>query len=342
MPSVGLACGPTGGHLLPAVLIGRALKNHGIRPKLFTTTGELPDTLIDEDTPLTDLTVKPWTGQSVISKFRSILSVGLEYFRLRNRFHKLDAVVSFGGYTAMPVMIAAREGSIPIFIQEQNTIMGRTNRLFEDYALTVFYGFPPHEKSIDSDRTRVLGNPVRPAETPDDQWFRHDPLLVVMGGSQGSREVSEYLIDCAPELLNTGWHIYYLKGNYGRDLSTRGWSNTGQFRQAIFDDNLQAVLPSANCLWSRAGAGTLAELIAYELPGILFPYKHSAENHQLRNAEWVSSVGPAEVFDRNEDTVKDLVNRTRNFKNKSDCYSVPWKHDELPQKNIAEVIKRRL
>jgi UDP-N-acetylglucosamine--N-acetylmuramyl-(pentapeptide) pyrophosphoryl-undecaprenol N-acetylglucosamine transferase len=338
--TVGLVCGPTGGHLLPASLVGEAVRKRGETAVLFTNLKPSLQNLLDPDLPVTTVDVSPWANQSITGKLKSLTSIGIEYFRLRHRVRSLDALISFGGYTSVPLLLAARETSVPLYIQEQNRVLGQANRLFIKYAQLTFQGLPLNNEPS---RGGVLtGNPVRAAGSPEDDWFDQSPLLVVIGGSQGSLNVSRHLADSAPLLLDNGWSIYYVKGSLGLDLSNHDWSQKKRFRQLEFNPELNNVLPSAQVIWSRAGAGSIAEIIKYQRPALLFPLKGSADNHQELNAHWLSRSGPASVVtNENKADSDQLFRRTKQLLTSDSEYTVPWNQDEPAQDSIARSVLAR-
>lgn len=339
MSSVGLVSGPTGGHLLPALLVSRELLSRGVDVSLYTSSSDVLDRFALPDLSVVEMSVYPWSGESLLGKLKSIVSVGREYFRLRNRIRSHQALISFGGYPAVSGLLVAWEAGMDVYFQEQNRILGRTHGLFSGIERMTFFGFPP--KQQDSvDKFRVTGNPVRPPGNRDDSWFETDSLLVVFGGSQGSREVSTRLLKAGKGLLESGWSIYYVTGDFGRDLTAEDWSDSERFRQVEFDRDLHEVLPLARCVWSRAGAGTLSELITYDVPGLVFPYPHSTDDHQRANALWVSERGPVDVVESESDLSADqLVERTEALGTSDRGYTVPWDRDRLPQEIIAGMVQ---
>ncbi|MFB6345831.1 MAG: glycosyltransferase [bacterium] len=338
MVSVGLICGPTGGHIIPAYLVGRELRNQGADTVLYTVDSEALNLLPDTDLSVEELDVKPWSGRSTLGKLQALLSMASEYLHLRTEIADHDVLISFGGYPAVPGLLAAWEKDVTVYFQEQNRVMGRTHRLFQNLSTKTFHGFPPREGY--DDPTRVLaGNPVREPGSPNEEWFENSPLLVVVGGSQGSREVSEHLQTSGKQLIEEGWSIYYVTGKFGRDLSGEPWAGTDSFRQVEYDHNLQDVLSRADCVWSRAGAGTLSELISYRTPALVFPFGSSTDNHQRANANWVSARGPVDVVDTNNDpSGEELLRRTESLRQVEEAYSVPWDNKTPPAERIAREI----
>lgn len=339
MKSVALTCGPTGGHLIPASLIANSFQEKGIEVVIFTTHNTLAKKLIDSTIPVTNVDVKPWAGEGLQGKFLALGSVANEYLRLRHRLEEIDAVLSLGGHTAIPVLVAAREKSIPIFIQEQNIIMGRANSLFSGQAQEIYAGMPLQSCY----QQNVLGNPVREPSSTHDKWFSENRVLFVIGGSQGSREVSRLLRDNWLNLKEKGWSVFYVKGKFGKDLAGNCFEDDSDFRQVEFVEEMNALLPYADCILSRAGAGTIAEIIQYDLPAVLIPYEKSADNHQRKNAEWISSRGPVSVMPREGPGKPDeLMSKINEATGASVDFEVPWSRDVLPQNKIVESISRKL
>ncbi len=319
---------------MPASLVGRSLKERSANPVLFTSINQPFDGLVDRDLSVTTVEVRPWANQSVRGKFESLASIGWEYLRLRDRIRSLDALISFGGHSSVPIVVAAREFSIPIFLQEQNTLLGRANRLFVENAQYVFEGLPLEDEI--STRSVLYGNPIRPQESSNDDWFSQEPLLVVVGGSQGSRNLSRTLARVAGDLLDAGWSIYYVQGVFGVDLMENEFADSKKFRQDEFNCQLNKVLPMVQGIWSRAGAGTLAEIAACNIPALLFPYEHAADHHQTANARWFRNIGPATIVKQAGSlSDEELLRETRRLSETEESYDVPWNRDLPAQHRIA-------
>lgn len=133
-------------------------------------------------------------------------------------------------------------------------------------------------------------------------------LLTVVGGSMGSSEISEALLECAPDLLRTFKHLEIhaqMRGgsmdpesNFTRNKPGDGFcaGTAERFRTTRFFDDMAQQLAASDLVLARAGAGTCAELLQTRVPSILWPLATATDNHQVRNAEWMDQMGVSVVF----------------------------------------------
>jgi UDP-N-acetylglucosamine--N-acetylmuramyl-(pentapeptide) pyrophosphoryl-undecaprenol N-acetylglucosamine transferase len=212
-------------------------------------------------------------------------------------------VIGFGGYPSVPTMIAATYLRLPTVVYEQNAVLGRANRLLAPRARRIATGFPAPTGLRLADRIRAVhtGNPVRPAILAVDSTSYQAPRpsgpieLLVMGGSQGARVLSEVVplaLRALPEGLRTVLRVsqqvrpenhatvkeIYRRAGIAADLST-------------FFDDVPARLARAHLAICRAGASSLAELATVGRPAVLIPYPHAADDHQTANAKAFAEVG---------------------------------------------------
>lgn len=336
MSRVGLAAGPTGGHLLPARLVARRVRRAGREPVLFTDASQNHYLLRGFEGEHVTLRARPWAGRGPLGRIGTAAALLRETHRMRPILEEVAGLVSFGGYSAVPVLLAAWERGRQIFLQEQNRRPGRAHRLFTPYARRIFYGLPPLHEDADPSHP-VTGNPVRAPRPPDDPWFERTPLLLVMGGSQGSREVSGYLKQSLPGLLERGWSVYYVRGKFGRDLGD-GAADRDRIRQVEVEPEVPGVMQRADCVWTRAGAGTLTELLFTNTPAVLFPLGSAADDHQRANARWVAERGPARIAPAGGASSDRRLRWTEDLRGSEAGYRVPWEWDPPPQQRIAEAV----
>ncbi|NJR43653.1 MAG: UDP-N-acetylglucosamine--N-acetylmuramyl-(pentapeptide) pyrophosphoryl-undecaprenol N-acetylglucosamine transferase [Akkermansiaceae bacterium] len=137
----------------------------------------------------------------------------------------------------------------------------------------------------------------------------HDTLLLtVIGGSLGSVEVSEAVLECAPHLLQvfckleihaqvrerTDRESSYSEANPPQ--STSSIDTQERFRTTQFFDDMPQQLAASDIVLARAGAGTCAELLQMRVPSVLWPLATATDNHQMRNAEWMDRMGASVIF----------------------------------------------
>ena len=166
-------------------------------------------------------------GRSPIGRLKGALSIlrsGWIARRVLKRFGA-DAVISVGGYAAMPAALAARLRRTPLFLVEPNAIPGRVNRLTARFARRVFVGFestrgalPPKADSV------CLGVPLRRAlyrafaDRPEKSRPGAALKIFVFGGSQGAHQLNEHVPEALSRLRKKSVEIFHQTGEAEREL----------------------------------------------------------------------------------------------------------------------------
>jgi UDP-N-acetylglucosamine--N-acetylmuramyl-(pentapeptide) pyrophosphoryl-undecaprenol N-acetylglucosamine transferase len=287
-----LSAGGTGGHLFPAQALAGALAKRGRQIVVMTDARfanyatSFPGAGI--------LTVPSAPFNAVSAPFKILAGIAVAFAKLLKL--KPAAVVGFGGYPSVPVMMAATLARLPTAIIEQNAVVGRANRLVMNRVKTVAAAFPI-ARFAPSDKSKIVltGNPLRPEvealwAAPYSMPENGGPLrLLVFGGSQGARAMSEIVPaaltrlphdmkmrlsvvqQCRPEDIETVRQVYR-NAEIRADL------------QSFFDD-LPKRMAETQLVIARAGAGTVAELMAIGRPAILVPLPGALDDNQTPNAD---------------------------------------------------------
>lgn len=214
-----------------------------------------------------------------------------------------DAVLSTGGYVAVPVGLSARSVGAPLLVHEQTTRLGLANRILarraDVIALSSAASLPLLAKSLQT-RAVVTGNPVRQellggdplVALKDLDWTGHDPSLptvYVTGGAQGSVQINNLITGLLPRLLERANVLHQC----GRTSLAAVRAATGHLDDPLAERyravefvgaELPGVLALADIVVSRSGAGTLAELTALGKPSVLIPLIPTGGNEQEHNA----------------------------------------------------------
>jgi UDP-N-acetylglucosamine--N-acetylmuramyl-(pentapeptide) pyrophosphoryl-undecaprenol N-acetylglucosamine transferase len=322
-----IACGGTGGHLSPGIALAQKLTGSGHDCQLFISQKQVDARLIKKYQDLEYVPV-PGIGFSLhpVRLTIFVLSLVRSIFFAFNWLRKCrpDVVVAFGGYISVGIVFSAYLLHIPIVLHEANRKPGRSVRLMRKLATRIYLPDGIRLRGINPSRIRYYGYPVR------EEMFRCEmeesrqalgfnitgKLLVIMGGSQGASIFNKWVVDNFEDLSAEGINIFCISGPiYGTDGVMDGISLNGTRVQAIFksfSDQIPAVLSSADLVISRAGAGSIAEIIRCRTPSILIPYPFAADNHQLSNALFFERQGGGvlihqEKMDRLLAEVKDLI-----------------------------------
>jgi UDP-N-acetylglucosamine--N-acetylmuramyl-(pentapeptide) pyrophosphoryl-undecaprenol N-acetylglucosamine transferase len=251
-----------------------------------------------------------------MARFASSQVAALRYCRRVIRALRPDVVVGFGGFTSAPAATAARLLGVPVALHEANRVPGLAIRAFGRFAERVYLPLGIRVHGVRAAATRHAGLPVRseivrmPAAAAR-QALGLDPkqkVLVVLGGSQGASALNSWARARLETLASEGIQVVCVTGLGKGDAETLALqSGTGEPVKAVFMpfcDRVAELLCAADLVVSRAGAGTLAELIRCEIPAILVPYPHAASDHQRANAAFFERQGGGLVVD--EAAVGDL------------------------------------
>jgi UDP-N-acetylglucosamine--N-acetylmuramyl-(pentapeptide) pyrophosphoryl-undecaprenol N-acetylglucosamine transferase len=304
-----LAAGGTGGHMIPAHALAAELKGRGHGVLLITDERGSRFPGLFEGVPVHVLPAGRLGGGPIgwLKALGAVVKGRGEAKRLY-RQHTPDAVVGFGGYPAFPSLLAASSMKIPTVLHEQNAVLGRVNRLLagEAEAIGTAYGEVDRLKPKYSDRTVLIGNPVRAeitrlGELPFPPFDEVAPLkILVTGGSQGASILSNVvpkglgLLDpslrrrlqvvqqCRPEDIERV-RAQYAELGIPAELMT-------------YIEDMPEKLADAHLVISRAGASTIAELTAAGRPAILVPFAAATDDHQSANAREMVKAGGARAI----------------------------------------------
>jgi UDP-N-acetylglucosamine--N-acetylmuramyl-(pentapeptide) pyrophosphoryl-undecaprenol N-acetylglucosamine transferase len=301
-----ISCGGTGGHLSPGISLAEGLQARG-HDTLLLISQKKVDARLSEKYPQLKFERMPGTGFAWHPwKFSKCVLTQTQAFlfclRLLRR-SQADAVVGFGGFTSAPIVIAARMLGVPSALHESNRVPGLAIRTLGRLARRVY--LPPGIRipSIRAAATRHVGLPVRREIVRTPQAAARaalglDPnqrLLVVLGGSQGASSLNDWARAQMPALAAEGIQLYVVTGlGKGREGVVELKTKTGEPVRAVFmpfSDRMAELMSAADLVVSRAGAGTLAELIRCETPAILVPYPQAADDHQRENAAYFERQG---------------------------------------------------
>ncbi|HET7535473.1 MAG TPA: UDP-N-acetylglucosamine--N-acetylmuramyl-(pentapeptide) pyrophosphoryl-undecaprenol N-acetylglucosamine transferase, partial [Candidatus Didemnitutus sp.] len=303
----------TGGHLTPGIALAEALIARGHEVTLFISQKKVDARLVEhypglhtERVPSAPFGWRP----DVHLRFHWRQTQGLLFTLKFMRANKPDAIVGFGGFTNASVVIAGRMLDIPVALHEANRVPGRAVRVLSRVAKRLY--LPPGVRLPGrlGLMVRHTGLPVRTevARRPKLEARAElgvDPtqkLLVVFGGSQGAGPLNQWLETNIEALAQEGVQMWCVTGIGKGEQGVREFrGKNGATVRAWFEpftDRVGTLLSAADLVLSRAGAGTLAELVRCETPAVIVPYPHAADNHQWANARYFEQQGGGLAIDQ--------------------------------------------
>ena len=316
-----LAAGGTGGHLIPAFALAVELERRGHHVALITD--ERGRAIPGKPASLTAHVLPAGRIQGInpLNWLRAIKAIGEGRRMALRLFESFEpaAVVGFGGYPALPALLAAGAAGIPSVIHEQNAVLGRVNRLFSGRvaAIATAYRTIDRLKPKYADKVHLVGNPVRAEvlKLRDLPYppFGEDGLLrvLVTGGSQGARVLSDVVPDGLAMLqpaLRTRLQItQQCRAEDIEAVRHRYASHDIPAELGTYFENMAERLADAHLFIGRAGASTIAELSAVGRPAILVPLPLATDDHQTANAREMVAAGGARAIRQANFTAVELA-----------------------------------
>lgn len=311
-----LAAGGTAGHIFPGLALARRLRDRHDADVLFVgrAGGQESRLIPAAGFRLATVESRPFVRKVSLAALAGPVAALRATRRTRRLVHGADVAVGMGGYTSVPLALAAWRERVPLVLHEQNAVPGLANRVAARWARAVALSFAEAAPRFPRrTRTVVTGNPVReaiarvPAERDTLAAEARETLgleearrtVVVFGGSQGALHLDLASAAAVPLLdhrndlqllIITGpAHLDEIRGRLPRETSMPVWT-------VAFVDRMELVYAVADLAVARAGAGTIAELTVAGLPALLIPYPYATGDHQAANARAVQLAGGAAVL----------------------------------------------
>jgi len=299
-----IAGGGTGGHVVPALAIGRELRDaHGAEVRFVGTARGLETRLVPEAGFRLELVR---SGQlknvSLATKLRTLMDLPLGVLRCVSllREFKPQVVVGVGGYASGPAMIAALLLRIPTLAYEPNAVPGMTNRLVGKRVSAAAVNFGQTAKYFRN--AEVTGVPVRPEIfTLPVRAIGAAPRLLVTAGSNGALVFNETMPLIARQLLEEvpGLTIVHQSGPRAVEATRAAYAGSGadpsRWVVEAFLTDMPQQYAAADLVLARSGS-TVAELCAAGKPSMLVPFAGAADDHQRKNAEVLVEAGAAAML----------------------------------------------
>jgi UDP-N-acetylglucosamine--N-acetylmuramyl-(pentapeptide) pyrophosphoryl-undecaprenol N-acetylglucosamine transferase len=304
-----LAAGGTGGHLFPAQALASELMRRGRRVVVMTDGRGHNYGNAFPGAEIATVPSATFAGRGGIGRITAfgVIALGVIAALLKLVNLRPRAIVGFGGYPSLPVMLAASLARVPAALHEQNAVLGRVNRLLAPRVARIAATFP-FARFAPKDTSRVVftGNPVRPEAAALRNTIYAPPAadepirLLIFGGSQGARALSE-LVPAAlarlPQDLRARLDITQQARADDLAMVESAYRAAGLKAEAAkFFTDLPQRMARAHLIIARSGASTLSELTVIGRPAILIPYPFAMDDHQAANADVLQKAGAAWVI----------------------------------------------
>lgn len=315
-----LAAGGTGGHMVPAHALAEELMRRGHRVALVTDERGMRFPGLFEGVE-THVLPAGRVGGGPLGWLRAARSIRAGRKLALDLFRNLEpaAVMGFGGYPALPSLLAAFKAKIATAVHEQNAVLGRVNRLVAGRVNAVATAYPDVQRvpARAAGKVRLVGNPVRqevlalrdkPYPPLDsDGVFR----VLVTGGSQGAKILSDVVpegLGMLPPIFRTRLQVTHQARAEDIERVRTRYAKLGiPAELATYLPDLPERLGLSHLVIARSGASTVAELAAAGRPAILVPFAAATDDHQTYNAKELVAAGGARAIPQAQFTAVELA-----------------------------------
>lgn len=300
MKRILLTGGGTAGHVTPNIALFPILKEHDYDIHYMGSYNGIEKRLIEDfDIPYYGIATGKLRRYFDPRNFSDPFRVIAGYFEAKKIIKKIqpDVVFSKGGFVSVPVVRAAASLGIPCVIHESDMTPGLANKLCIPAASKICCNFPETLKELPEQKAVLTGSPIREELAKGDRlagldlcgFTANKPVIMVVGGSQGSAAVNEAVRSALPKLL-ADFQVVHLCGKDKVDnllLTTNGYKQFEYIKAEMKD-----IFAMADLVISRAGANAICELLSLKKPNILIPLPTgSSRGDQILNANSFATQG---------------------------------------------------
>lgn len=359
---IGFVGGGTGGHFYPLIAVAEVLSQDESKPELFYFG---PSPYNQESLAAHNITYifcpagklrRYFSIQNFLDFFRTVFGIPIAIWKLYVLYP--DVIFSKGGYTSVPILLAARFLQIPVVIHESDAVAGRANILARSFAKYIAISYPDSARFFPADSTALTGIPIQSAlVTPTPDPFTalgipdDKPLIYITGGSLGAERINTIVLRTLDELLPQ-YRIFHQTGLAHQDelkltaqalISDPTLQANYYIAGTIPAATVGALLSAASLVITRAGSTTLFEIAHSGKPAIVIPIPEDVSRDQRSNAYAYARSGAATVIEEHNLTEHLLIQEINSIikvPDRANTMSIAARNFAIP--NAADKIARIL
>jgi len=316
-----LTGGGTGGHFYPLIAVAESIRRIAKEERLIDATMYyMAPSKYDERALFENGIIYQKSYAGKMRRYFSLLNV-IDLFKIAIGVANAvidvwqiypDVVFSKGGYVSFPILYAAKLLRIPVIIHESDSHPGRVSLWSAKFAQKIALSYREAAKYFPADKVAFTGNPVRKEvrevlkEGAREFLHLEDtvPLIMILGGSQGSQKMNDAVIDILPELVKKYYVIHQTGKNNIEEMTNTAKVILGdsmfanRYKPFAYLNNLALRMAAgqANVIISRAGS-TIFEIALWRVPSIIIPIPEEISHDQKSNAFAYASSGACSVIE---------------------------------------------
>lgn len=311
-----ISAGGTGGHIYPALAIINKIKEKEPDSEFLyigTHNRMEKDIVPSKGIPFESIEMYGFNKKHLLKNFKTVKCLMQSFKKCKKLIKDFnpDIVIGVGGYVTVPVIVSAKKLGYKTFLHEQNSLPGKSNKYLAKYSDLIGVSFESSIKAFPEGKAVLTGNPcsedalnVLPIDKKELGLTSRKKLVLIVMGSLGAGRVSDYLMGELKGFKNKDYEVLFISGKSSYD-KVKAEKYPDNVKILPFYEGLTKIMKRTDLMISRAGASTLSEIVALEVPSILIPSPFVANNHQYYNALDLVQKGAAEMIE--EANLKDGV-----------------------------------
>ena len=290
-----VTAGGTGGHIFPALAIINKIKEEEPNSEFLYigTHNRMEKDLIPElGIPYKGIEVTGFKRKLSLDNIKTLtnfLSARKKCKKIMKEFNP-DLVIGTGGYVTAPVIWAAKKTGHKTFIHEQNSVVGLSNRYLSKYADKIGVSFESTISLFPKEKAVLTGNPcgekaikTKKITKKEFELDENKKLVLIVMGSLGSKTINEKMSEYIYGFRNKNYQVVFVTGNdYYDKIKTKMFPEN--VKVVPFIKDMPGLMKSTDLIVSRAGASTMSEIMALDIPTVFIPSPYVTNNHQYKNA----------------------------------------------------------
>ena len=345
-----ISAGGTGGHIYPAIAIINKIKEEEPKSEILYigTSDRMEKDLIPE------LGIK-YEEINVTGLKRKLtlqnVKVLYQFIAARKKCKKIikefspDVVIGTGGYVTAPVIWSAKKLGKKTFIHEQNSVVGLSNKYLTRYADKIGVSSSSTLDAFPKNKVVLTGNPcsekainMKKAKKEDYGLSKNKKLVLIVMGSLGSRTVNDKIVSFLDAFKDKDYEVMFVTGNsYYEKVKEMDCPDNVKIVPFVYE--MPSLMKATDLMVSRAGASTMSEILAIDVPTIFIPSPYVTNNHQYKNAMDLVNQNAALMLEEKDLNETNLITMIDDVLNNKDEYNkIKSNLKELGIKDSAERI----
>lgn len=313
-----VSAGGTGGHIYPALAIINKIKEREPNSEFLyigTHNRMEKDIIPKYNIPFESIEIYGINRKNLLKNFKTLscfIKAKKKCTKIIKEFNP-DCVIGVGGYVTGPVISTAHKLGFKTFIHEQNSVAGKANLYLSKFVDNIFVSFKSSVSEFPKYKTIYTGNPCSeealkksPIDKRELGLNPNKKLVLFVMGSLGSEKVNNILYKTMNSFESKDYEILFVTGSSSYD-DMKELKYPSNVKVVPYIDDLTRVMKKTDLMVSRAGASTLSEIMALEVPSILIPSPYVPNNHQYKNALDLTKNGAALIIEEKNLDSKVLV-----------------------------------